>query len=349
MALRLHMAAHHAKAQQRLCGARDETGNDGVKRAFARADAIWMGGIQCEAMAAILQRDAGIGHHDASAEAVKIRLDERHHHAARIGGTEINRVVGNRQRHRRQRHRLLADARGRACNAAGFQQLFWCDEHRARIGKVLRGGTEGKLHRFNLLMHGLCAVQWWHFATGQYGQRYLCGEALTIGRDLMQHHVAISLRDGRHPVGAMGGQIAGTQGATGGDGGPFDACREFALVKRCTVGGGYFAQGARGGRQMYARAGRRCRPEVTREFRIGIELGNVLLPLAGRDRADGVALFRVMNGAVEQGSEGQLAVTRRQFHPHADRARHRHRIPAKTRHGLVAGEALQSPASGGAP
>ena len=47
-----------------------------------------------------------------------------------------------------------------------------------------------KLHRLNLLMHGLRASQWWYIAIRENGERYVHGEALTIGRDLMQHHLA---------------------------------------------------------------------------------------------------------------------------------------------------------------
>ena len=44
----------------------------------------------------------------------------------------------------------------------------------------------------------------------------------------MQHPIAIGLRDGFDPIGAMGSEIARTQRTTGG---ALHACREFAGVE----------------------------------------------------------------------------------------------------------------------
>ena len=54
MALRLHVAAHHAKGHQGLAVLGHEGRNDGVKGALARLEAIGVPRLQREATAAVL-------------------------------------------------------------------------------------------------------------------------------------------------------------------------------------------------------------------------------------------------------------------------------------------------------
>src|SRR6185503_16255075 len=86
--LRLHGAAHHAEAHHRLTVARDEAGDDGLVRTLAGTHLIRMARLQHEGRGAVLQRDA-IDHH-ARAEAHEVGLDERHHHAGRVGRGEVH-------------------------------------------------------------------------------------------------------------------------------------------------------------------------------------------------------------------------------------------------------------------
>src|SRR5256885_566538 len=67
VALRLHGAAHHAKAHDRLAVLGDEPRDDRLVGPLARADLVRMAGLQDESSAAVLERDAV--HHDAGAEA----------------------------------------------------------------------------------------------------------------------------------------------------------------------------------------------------------------------------------------------------------------------------------------
>src|SRR6185503_6263861 len=91
VALRLHRAAHHAERHHRLPVARDEARDDRLVGTLRRPDAVRVAGLHDEGRAAVLQRDAV--HDDAGAEAHVIRLDHRHHHAARVGGGEIHRAA----------------------------------------------------------------------------------------------------------------------------------------------------------------------------------------------------------------------------------------------------------------
>src|SRR5581483_5451306 len=95
VALRLHGAAHHAEAHHRPALARDEAGNDGFIRPLARRHVVRVAGLEHECGGAVLQRDA-VDHH-AGAEAHVVRLDERDHHAARIGSGEIDRAALGRR------------------------------------------------------------------------------------------------------------------------------------------------------------------------------------------------------------------------------------------------------------
>ena len=90
------MAAHHAEAHQRPAVTRDKCGDDRVERPLARANAIGMIRREHESVPAILHGDARAGDDDAAAEAVVVRLNQRDHHAVRIGGGEINRAAALR-------------------------------------------------------------------------------------------------------------------------------------------------------------------------------------------------------------------------------------------------------------
>src|SRR5262249_4974435 len=93
----LYRAAHHPEARVRGAIARDEPGDDGVERTLAGPDLIGVAGLQREPGSAILQTDARPRDHDARAEAHVVRLDERHHHAVRVGSGQIHRP-GSRRR-----------------------------------------------------------------------------------------------------------------------------------------------------------------------------------------------------------------------------------------------------------
>ena len=63
MALRLHVAAHHAETHLRLAIAGEKGGNDGVERPLVRADLIRMACGVDKTGATVLQTDAAGRHH----------------------------------------------------------------------------------------------------------------------------------------------------------------------------------------------------------------------------------------------------------------------------------------------
>ena len=91
VALRLHRPAHNAERhERRALRVERESRDNGMERALAARHHVGMRGIEREARAAILQTDAGARHHHAGAKAHKVRLNKRDHHAAGIGGAEID-------------------------------------------------------------------------------------------------------------------------------------------------------------------------------------------------------------------------------------------------------------------
>ncbi len=102
VALRLHRAAHHPEAQPRLVSAvcsrpGDEGGDDGVKRKLARPDRVGAARLQREPRPAILQGEAGAGHHDARTELPVDAVDQRDHVALTVGHAQEDRLAGRRR------------------------------------------------------------------------------------------------------------------------------------------------------------------------------------------------------------------------------------------------------------
>ena len=96
MPLRLHVAAHDAEAHQRPPVLGEEGGDDGVERPLAGATQFGLPASSVKAVAAVLHRHAPPRHDDAGAEAHVVALDEAHHHAALVGGGEIDRAALDR-------------------------------------------------------------------------------------------------------------------------------------------------------------------------------------------------------------------------------------------------------------
>ena len=95
--LRLHVAAHEAKAMRGRVAAKEKAGNDGVKGAFGGTGGVGMRGVGGEAERPVLQGNAGAGNNNARAEAPEIGLDEGNHAPVRISGGEVNRAEGARE------------------------------------------------------------------------------------------------------------------------------------------------------------------------------------------------------------------------------------------------------------
>ena len=64
VALRLHVASHHAETKPRLAVFGDHRGNDGVKGSFVRFQSIQMFVVKREQRPAVLQHEANIARRD---------------------------------------------------------------------------------------------------------------------------------------------------------------------------------------------------------------------------------------------------------------------------------------------
>jgi hypothetical protein len=192
VALRLHVAAHHAEAHLRLAVAGQEAGDDGVERPLAARHHVGVA-AEREAMAAVLQADAGARHHDAAAEAHVVALDQADHHAAFVGRGQVDRAAARgRAVLRRSCARLGVDqlraARPGRCRTAG---LAGVTSVMAGVGHPAVGVGEGQLHRLDLQVLRRQAVD--RVAAEvqlvEHAQRHQRGDALAVGRDLV-HRVA---------------------------------------------------------------------------------------------------------------------------------------------------------------
>src|SRR5690606_27538761 len=76
--------------------AREHPGDDRVVRPHPRVDRVRVALRGGEAVAAVVEGYAVARHDHAGAEAPVVRLDERHHHAAGVGGAEVDGPAGAR-------------------------------------------------------------------------------------------------------------------------------------------------------------------------------------------------------------------------------------------------------------
>ena len=234
MALRLHVAAHHAKAHHRLAVFGEEAGNDRLERPLARRHAIGVVRVEREAIAAVLQRHAPLRDHDARAEAHVVALDEGDHHAGGIGGSEIDRAAA----HRVARLEILClgaiDQFGAASQIGGVEHVLRRNIHCDRIGGVAIGVGETEFHRLDLQMLGLRAVR---RETGQIevienAERDQRRDALAVRRQFVGGVAAIILRDGIDPFRLVGGEIGRRHHAAFVARMTLDRFRDLAAIQR---------------------------------------------------------------------------------------------------------------------
>ncbi len=106
----------------------------------------------------MVERDPVAGNHDARPEALVVRLDERDHHAARVGRAEIDGAAA--MDGRRCGHARLApvDAAREPVEPRWVEQRRDRRRHRRDIGDMQRDVREPELHRLDLQMGELGAV-----------------------------------------------------------------------------------------------------------------------------------------------------------------------------------------------
>src|SRR5262245_15291461 len=93
MALRLHVAAHHAEDQPGLATLEHHRGNDRVERPLPRLQAVRVLRVEREEATAVLQYKAQLRRSLAGAEAGIIALNERHAVAVPVHDAKIRRVA----------------------------------------------------------------------------------------------------------------------------------------------------------------------------------------------------------------------------------------------------------------
>ena len=106
--------------------------------------------VEREAVAAVLQADAVLGHDHAGAEAHVVALDEADHHAALVGRGEVDRAALGRRAGAEGLRALRVDQARALLQVGVVEHLRRRDRHRARLGHVAVGVGEAELHRLDL-------------------------------------------------------------------------------------------------------------------------------------------------------------------------------------------------------
>ncbi len=316
VALRLHVAAHHAEAHDRLAAPGEKPGNDGVEGTLARADLVRMPGLQAESGAAILQADAGAGHHDAGAEAHVIGLDERKHHPFLVGGGEVDGAALLRHARPHDLGAFHVDRFGALREIGVVEELRVRHFHRRRIGHVAPGVGEPELHRLDLQMKTIGGVdrQRGHVEVTQDAQRDERRDSLAIGRHLMKVVAAVLDRDRVDPVGAVRGEILLGHRPVVGTAGERDALGDRAAIEALALGRGDVLErfGLLRTVEALARIGRAVLgQERPAEFRHALEVRRLARPARGGDGRDHEALAGIADRRLEQLLERELAVALR--------------------------------------
>lgn len=264
VALRLHIGAHHAERAERHAVLAEETGNDGVEGLLARLQAIHVVRIEAELGAAVLQGDAGAGHHHAGAEAVVVALDER---------DQVALLVATGQVHRAARPRLagagieraLADQRTAAGGVVLVQQFLDRDPHRLRLADVVQPVDVRQLHRLQLAMPGPRAVALAEFEALEDVQGHQGDQALAARRNLPDVIATVVQRDRFDPLRLVAGQVLRAQVAAAALGVADDGPGQLAAIEAFALAARQLVQGVGLARLAEHLAGAR-RPAVDEEL-----------------------------------------------------------------------------------
>ena len=177
-------------------------------------------------------------------------------------------------------------------------------------------------------------------------ERHQRGDALAVGRDLVNRDAAIVQRERRDPVGRVIREVRER------------VCRidrlrvtrhrfgELAAVERVAVGLRDLRQRARERLARPVLAGHRrpsARHEMLEPAQVARHVRHGQRPFLGDDRRHGEAVARVADRGLEEIRERQLAEALRQRAPAGHGTRNGHRLPAALGHGLAAREARRIP------
>ncbi len=171
--------------------------------------------VEREAVTAVLHRHAPARNDDARAETHVVALDEAHHHAALVGGAQVDRAAARRVAGREHLRARRVDQLRPAREIVRVEHLLGAQTHAARIGGVRVDVGERELHRLDLqvLRFGAVDRQRLDVEVAQDAERRQRRDALAVGRDLVQA-VAVGVdADRLHPFRPVLGEVAHGHGA----------------------------------------------------------------------------------------------------------------------------------------
>ena len=188
-ARRWHAAAHEAEGFPGPAVLQDETGDDGLKRAFAGRVDIGLAGFEGAPLAAVLKREAEAGRNDAAAHAAVVGLDEGDPVARGVGGAEVERVAG---------------AEGRRAGVVGLRGAS-PDEFAALGGVEFRAVFEGEWLGFDERVQGVGGIvaPRREIEALEDREQLERGEAPAVGRKLVVGAAALVHGNGIDPSGGV--------------------------------------------------------------------------------------------------------------------------------------------------
>ncbi len=331
MALGLHVGTHHAITHHRLAVAGQEGRDDGVERAFARCHQV--GGVttrgcaQVETVTPVLQADAERRLDRAGAKTHVIALDEADHHAALVGGRQVDRAALGRVAGAKILRARHVDQRGALPQVGGVKHLLGGHLHGAGLGHVAVGVGKRQLHGLDLQMlrgHAVdlhrCQIE-----VRQDAQRDQCGNTLAVGWNFVQGVPAVVPADGLDPFGSVAGQIVLGECTAVFGREARQRLRDRAAVEglAAAVGDRPQTAGRRGKTEQLAHFGRTAPgQEGFGKAGHGLQFGRGGSPLLLHHHRDRVAALGQFDGRLHQIGEGQLAKALAQGDPAGHGAGH---------------------------
>jgi hypothetical protein len=208
-----------------------------------------------------------------------------------------------------------------------IEHLIDADFHRRRLGHEAVNVGECQLHGLDLQVLRVDAVhgQARHIEMAQDAQRDQRGDALPVGRDLVQRVAAVVLRDGLDPLGLVRGEVAGHEVAAMRCRKTLDRLRDLAAVIGLAP---RLCDGAQAPRrslelEQLADLGRTAPGhEGLGEARQGLQFGRSRRPFLLHHHRQQVAPLGDLDGRLHQVSERQLAEALAHRHPAAHRTGH---------------------------
>ena len=354
MPLRLHRTAHQAEAHNRRAVPHQETGDNRLERALARADAIGMSLLQHKARAPVLQADSRARHDHAGTKALVIGLDKGDHHAAVVGGRQIDCPAPLWHAVARLPRRIHINQRRACCQIRRIEQIRNRDIHRLRIGDKAIGVGQCQLDGLDLHMQAVGRVrrmrrQVFVVENAQGDQRR---QALPIGGNFVQSVAAVVLARGADPIALVRRQIVGVKlcavRCRGGGHLLGQVATVIGLALRLgnplqrprLVGTGKFLTRLRNSPPRHKGLGK------TRHLGQDLRLPR---PRVRRHRPDQIAIAGIAHRRRKEVGEGQFAKALRQLDPGRHATGRGHRVPTPAGHRIAPGEVLRRPARRRAP